>query len=42
VLNTDPARTHYYLGLVYEAQKRPDKALEHYRKALERLLGERP
>jgi len=42
VLNTDPARTHYYLGLVYEAKKNPDKALEHYRKALERLLGERP
>ncbi len=42
ILNTDPARTHYYLGLVYEARKQPDKALEHYRKALERLLGERP
>ncbi len=42
VLNTDPARTHYYLGLVYEKKGQTDKAMEHYRQALERLLDERP
>lgn len=42
VLNTDPARAHYFLGLIHEARKNSEKALEHYRKALERLLGEKP
>ncbi len=39
-LNPDPARTHYYLGLVYEAQGDKDQALAHYRQALGRLLDE--
>ncbi len=39
-LNPDPARTHYYLGLVYEAQGNKDQALSHYRQALERLFDE--
>ena len=42
ILNTDPARTHYYLGMVYEKKGQADKAMEHYRKALQRLLDERP
>jgi len=42
ILNTDPARSHYYLGMVYEKKSLPDKAMEHYRKALQRLLDERP
>ncbi len=39
-LNPDPARTHYYLGRVAEAQGNKDQALTHYRQALERLLDE--
>ena len=41
LLNTDPARTHYYLGMVYEKMGEADKAMEHYRQALRRLLNER-
>lgn len=41
IYNTDPARTHYYLGLVYEKLGEKDKALHHYREALKRLLNER-
>ncbi len=40
VHNPDPARTHYYLGQLYEAKGDTTKALEHYRRALERLLDE--
>ena len=40
VLNPDPARTHYYLGRIYEQQGQTAKALEHYREALRRLLHE--
>jgi len=40
VLNPDPARTHYYLGRVYESEGRPAKAMHHYREALGRLLDE--
>ena len=40
VLNPDPARTHYYLGLVYERKGDKDKAIEHYREALSRFLDE--
>ncbi len=42
LLNTDPSRSHYYLGMVYEKKGQPDKAMEHYRKALQRLLDEQP
>ncbi len=38
VLNPNPALTHYYLGQVYERTGETRKALEHYRKALRRLL----
>jgi len=38
-LNPKPARVHYELGRAYEAKGVPDKALEHYRKALEELGG---
>jgi len=40
VLNPDPARTHYYLGRINEARGDKDKAIEHYRQSLERLLDE--
>jgi len=40
VLNPDPARTHYYLGLLYELRGQQDQAVEHYREALRRLLNE--
>ncbi len=40
VLNTDPARSHYYLGMVYEKLGQAEKAMEHYRQALRRLLDE--
>jgi Flp pilus assembly protein TadD/peroxiredoxin len=39
-LNPDPARIHYYLGALYEQQGQTAKALEHYRRALERYLDE--
>ncbi len=39
-LNPDPARTHYYLGRVYEAEGIPAEAMRHYREALSRLLDE--
>lgn len=39
-LNPEPARIHYYLGRIYEAQGKPDKAMEHYREALKRVLKE--
>ncbi len=39
-LNPDPARVHYYLGKIYEQQGQSAKALEHYREALQRFLGE--
>lgn len=40
ILNPDPARTHFYLGLVYEEQGETEKALEHYREALARVFDE--
>ncbi len=40
VLNPDPARTHFYLGRINEARGDKDKAIEHYRQALRRLLDE--
>ncbi len=40
ILNPDPARTHYYLGRIYEVQENKDQALYHYRQALQRLLDE--
>ena len=40
VLNPDPARTHFYLGQVYERTGETDKALEDYREALRRRLDE--
>jgi tetratricopeptide (TPR) repeat protein len=42
LLNPDPAQTHYYLGLIYEKKGDTDKALEHYRQSLARLLEDRP
>jgi len=42
VFNADPAVTHYYLGLVYEARKDSARAMEHYKASLERLLAEHP
>jgi len=39
-LNPNPARTHFYLGRVYEAQGDKDQALNHYRQALGQLLDE--
>jgi tetratricopeptide (TPR) repeat protein len=39
-LNPDPARIHYYLGRIYEQQGQPARALEHYRRALQRFLNE--
>lgn len=40
VLNPDPARTHFYLGQVFELKGEKDKALTHYREALRRVLDE--
>lgn len=40
MLNPDPARTHYYLGLIYEKKGETTKAMNHYRQALGRLLDE--
>lgn len=40
VLNPDPARTHYYLGMICERKGEKDKAIEHYREALGRVLSE--
>jgi len=40
VLNPDPARTHYYLGRIYEAVGSKDQSIYHYRQALSRLLDE--
>ena len=40
VLNPDPARTHFYLGQVFELKGEKDKALKHYREALRRVLDE--
>lgn len=39
-LNPEPARVHYYLGRIYEQKGDTPKALEHYREALGRFLGE--
>ena len=39
-LNADPARTHYYLGRVYEERGEKDRALEQYRLAILQLLRE--
>ena len=39
-LNADPARTHYYLGQVYEQQGDQKKAIQQYRMAISRLLKE--
>jgi tetratricopeptide (TPR) repeat protein len=41
LLNPDPARTHYYLGLGHEKKGDTARALHHYRQALGRLLDER-
>ena len=38
VLNPDPARTHFYLGRIYEQKGDKDKALMHYREALTRYI----
>ena len=40
LLNPDPARTHYYLGKLHEKKGDKDKALHHYRQALQRVMGE--
>jgi tetratricopeptide (TPR) repeat protein len=40
VLNPDPARTHFYLGRIAEANGAKDTAIGHYRQALSRLLDE--
>lgn len=40
-VNTDPVRAHYYLGQLYEQRGDYKSAMEHYRGALERALGER-
>jgi peroxiredoxin len=40
VLNPDPVRAHYYLGLVYERLGDTAQALEHYREALSRVVSE--
>lgn len=39
-LHPDPARIQYYLGRIYEQQGEKVKAMEHYRRALERFLHE--
>ena len=38
VLNPDPVQTYYHLGMIYEKRGEMDKAAEHYREALSRLL----
>lgn len=38
LLNTDPARTHYYLGLVKDARGDQTAAIVHFKAALRRLL----
>ncbi len=40
VLNPDPVRTHYYLAQVFEKKGEVAKAMEHYKKALKRVLNE--
>ncbi len=40
VLNPDPARTLYYLGLVNEAMGDVDQAMSYYRQSIGRLLNE--
>ena len=40
VLNPDPARTHFYLGRIYEQTGDAEKALYHYREALVRFMGD--
>jgi tetratricopeptide (TPR) repeat protein len=42
VLNPDPIQTHYYLGLIYEKKGDQEKALEHFKEALTRLMAKRP
>jgi tetratricopeptide (TPR) repeat protein len=39
-LNPEPGRIHYYLGKIYEQQGKPDKALQHYREALDQFFKE--
>lgn len=39
-LNPEPARIHYYLGRIYEQQGQTAKALDQYRRSLQRLLDE--
>jgi tetratricopeptide (TPR) repeat protein len=41
ILNPDPARTHYFLGRIYEQTGKKDKALKHYRESIQRLLKRR-
>ncbi|MCX5689672.1 MAG: tetratricopeptide repeat protein, partial [Planctomycetota bacterium] len=36
-----PERIHAYLGLLYERTGKPDKAMEHYKAALNRTIRER-
>lgn len=40
VLNPDPARTHYYLGRIFESVGNCDEAMAHYREAIGRYLKE--
>ncbi|MBL1218522.1 MAG: tetratricopeptide repeat protein [Planctomycetes bacterium] len=40
ILNPDPARTHYYLGLISEKKGDQEKAIYHYRQALKRLIDD--
>lgn len=40
ILNPDPARTNYYLGLINEKKGNQDKAIYYYRQALKRLIDD--
>lgn len=39
-LNPQPARVHYYLGLIYQARGDKDQAIDHFRAGLAKLLEE--
>lgn len=41
-LNPNPERAHYYLGQILEIRGDTEAALQHYRAALQHLLGEQP
>jgi tetratricopeptide (TPR) repeat protein len=38
IMNPDPERTHYYLGRIHESRGDVGGAVEHYRRALDRIM----